>query len=350
MSAIALRGVVKSFGATPVLRGVDLDVAEGEVVVLLGPSGCGKTTLLRLVAGLDTVDGGSIEVGRAVFSGAGVHVEPEKRRVGFEFQNGALFPHLDTTRNVGFGLERSQRRGGERVDEMLALVGMTDLAARMPDELSGGQQQRVALARALAPRPDVVLMDEPFSNLDAVLRLRLRHEVRDVIEAAGVTTVFVTHDREEAFTLADRVAVMRDGVIVQVDRPEAVYEQPRDRWVAEFVGDADFAAGTFDGASSVDTIFGRLGVASSRPIESGTVDVLVRPEHLVVGSDGGGGVAAEVVALEFSGVTSLITIRMADGATLRSRCLGAAAVEAGERVTISRRDVPAVIFVVSPDP
>lgn len=369
MTALAVRGVTKSFGSTSVLRGVDLDVGDGEVVALLGSSGCGKTTLLRLIAGLETLDAGTIEVGGQIFSGDGVHVEADRRRIGLVFQNGSLFPHLDATRNVGFGLARSQRRGGARIDEMLALVGMSDLAARRPAELSGGQQQRVALARALAPAPDVVLMDEPFSNLDAVLRLRLRHEVREVIAAAEVTTVFVTHDREEAFAIADRVAVMHDGVVVQVDTAEKLYERPCDRWVATFVGDADFVTGTVDGAT-IRTIFGRLDLAGADVSSAvgggdevgvdgrGEVDVLVRPEHLMVrrndpdsGTDadadadaGGGAVVGTVVAVEFSGATSLLTVRLGDGTCLRSRGLGIAPCSIGGQVTVTRRRLPAVAF------
>ena len=338
-----VHGVTKAFGATPVLHGVDLDVAEGEIVVLLGPSGCGKTTLLRLIAGLETVDGGSITVGGATFSDTRTHVEPDKRRVGLVFQNGALFPHLSAGRNVGFGLERPQRRGGERIDEMLSLVGMADLAERMPDALSGGQQQRVALARALAPRPDVVLMDEPFSNLDAVLRMRLRHEVRDVITTAEVTTVFVTHDREEAFSIGDRVAVMRDGLICQVDRPEVIYERPVDRWVAEFVGEADFVAGIWDG-SMVETAFGPLPVADPIGVEHGPVEVLVRPEHLALGEPGTDDVAGTVVDREFSGPTSLVTVHLVSGERVRCRGLGAVTVAVGDPVHVSRRPGAAVTF------
>ena len=211
---VDVRGVHKSFGTTAVLRDVDLDVPSGSVVALLGPSGCGKTTLLRIIAGLEAPDAGEVRVGGRLLTGPATSVPPEHRRVGMVFQDWGLFPHLTVAQNVGYGLPRGERRGA-RVDEALELVGLVGLGHRSPTTLSGGQQQRVALARALAPRPSVLLLDEPFSNLDAALRVQVRGEVHRLLRELGVTTVFVTHDQEEAFVLGDEVAVMSEGRVVQ---------------------------------------------------------------------------------------------------------------------------------------
>jgi len=236
-AAVSVAGVDVSFGGPAVLDGFSLDLEPGSITALLGPSGCGKTTALRVVAGLERPSAGSVVVAGEVVCSPTVFVPPERRRVGLVFQNGALFPHLDVAGNVGYGLARGERRTGARIDEMLALVGLEGLADRTPDSLSGGQAQRVALARALAPSPDVLLLDEPFANLDAVLRARLRGEVAGIVRAAGVTALIVTHDRDEAFAMADHLAVMRDGRVVQAGVPAALYRDPADPWVASFVGD-----------------------------------------------------------------------------------------------------------------
>jgi iron(III) transport system ATP-binding protein len=214
-------GIERTFGAEEVLRGIDLVAASGEVVALLGESGSGKTTLLRCIAGLDRPDAGTVEVGRRCVVGPGLDVPTERRGIGMVFQDGALFPHLDVGTNVGYGLPRGERRG-PRVGEMLELVGLAGAERRMPDTLSGGQRQRVALARALAPRPGLLLLDEPFSNLDASLRARLRAEVRSLLVDLGITSLFVTHDQEEAFLLGDSLAVIRDGRIAQQASPRDV--------------------------------------------------------------------------------------------------------------------------------
>ncbi|MEZ5341122.1 MAG: ABC transporter ATP-binding protein [Acidimicrobiales bacterium] len=213
------------------LRDVSLSASKGEVLVLLGPSGCGKTTLLRLIAGLDRPDGGRIAIGGSTVAGDGAWVPPEKRQVGMVFQDWALFPHLTVGQNVAFGL-KGQADSNDRVAEMLGLVGLAPLADRLPSTLSGGQQQRVALARSLAPSPRVLLLDEPFSNLDAGLRTQLRGELRSLLRSLGITAVFVTHDREEALELGDRPAVFRDGAIAQVGDPVTVYAAPVSPWVA----------------------------------------------------------------------------------------------------------------------
>src|SRR5918997_4275976 len=269
---LRLRGLHKAYGPVRAVDGVDLEVPAGGICALLGPSGCGKTTTLRLIAGLERPDAGEIVVGRRVVSGGGRFVPAEERRIGMVFQDYALFPHMDVAGNVGYGLGRKPDPG--RVREALALVGLAGSEKRPVHELSGGQQQRVALARALAPTPDLVLLDEPFSNLDASLRERLRGEVREILRRSGVPALFVTHDQEEALSLADRVAVMREGELAQTGTPEEVYGQPSDRWVADFLGEADvLPAAATDGY--VECELGRLRLD---PGFRGNADVVIRPE------------------------------------------------------------------------
>ena len=258
----------------------ELCVERGEFVALLGPSGCGKTTLLRLVAGFERPDAGEIAIEDRPVFGPGVFVPAHARGIGMVFQEYALFPHLSVEQNVGFGVRRGERR--ERVPELLRLVGLTQYAHRFPHELSGGQQQRVALARALAPRPSVVLLDEPWSNIDPLLRASMRAELADILRGIDVTVLFVTHDREEAFSLADRIALMRDGTVVQTGSPEELYLQPADRWAAEFVGAANFVPGTIDGGL-IDTLIGRFPVANLNG--SANVEALIRPEQLELSLD-----------------------------------------------------------------
>ena len=272
--------VSKRFGAVRAVEDASVDVSPGSILALLGPSGCGKTTTLRLIAGLETPDAGSIEIGGVVVHGPNGSIAPERRRVGVVFQEFALFPHLDVRRNVGFGLSRRARRDG-RIDQVLRLVGLDRLGYRMPDELSGGQQQRVALARALAPDPQLTLLDEPFSNLDAALRVPLREQLRDVLRRAGATAVIVTHDQEEALSLADVVGVMMEGRLVQIATPEEIYRRPATRAVAEFIGDRNFVTAQGIGRAVVS----ELGMVTIPDPMVGTVDLLVRPEALRVTRD-----------------------------------------------------------------
>jgi len=277
--SLQVSGVGKSFdGSARVLDAVDLVAAPGETVVLLGPSGCGKTTLLRIIAGLEFADSGQILLGGTCLSGPGVMVAPEQRHIGMVFQDWALFPHLSVARNVGFGLPRGERKESSRIDEALELVGLRGFGERSPSTLSGGQQQRVALARAIAPRPGVLLLDEPFSNLDASLRVQVRTEIHELLLRLGMTTVFVTHDQDEAFVLGDQVAVLRDGQVLQAGPPAELYQRPATRWLAGFVGDANFVPGVAHG-SSVQTPFGELQLQVPT---HGEVDVLIRPEDLAI--------------------------------------------------------------------
>ena len=277
-SGLRLENLEKRFGDVDAVNGVSLEVAAGTLLALLGPSGCGKTTTLRLVAGFERLDGGVIEIGGHRVAGPGLHLPPEKRRIGMVFQEYALFPHMSVADNVRFGLHHYARDANRRVGDVLALVGLEGLGARMPHDLSGGQQQRVALARALAPEPDLVLLDEPFSNLDAGLRVRVRAEVRAILKAAGATAVFVTHDQEEALSLVDSIAVMLHGKVEQVAGPQQLYHQPATRAVAEFVGDANFLPGEARGYH----VTCELGELYLQTAQDGPVDVLIRPENVQV--------------------------------------------------------------------
>ncbi|WP_443029217.1 ABC transporter ATP-binding protein [Spirulina sp. CS-785/01] len=245
MTILSLEGVTKTFTKTalPVVNQISLQLQQGNILALLGPSGCGKTTLLRLIAGFEQPNLGEIVLNDFVVSSASVDIPPEKRGVGMVFQDYALFPHLTVEQNLGFGLQQGgklTRSGKQRVKEVLNLVGLEGLGDRYPYQLSGGQQQRVALARALAPRPALVLLDEPLSNLDVQVRIRLRQELRKILKAAGTSAIFVTHDQEEAMSIADEVAVMNQGVLEQLGTPEQVYLDPASRFVAEFVTQANF--------------------------------------------------------------------------------------------------------------
>jgi iron(III) transport system ATP-binding protein len=279
MTDLTAHGLHKSFGSHPVLVGLDLTVPGGSLTAILGPSGSGKTTLLRVLAGFEPPDAGTVCLGYRVVDGPGQHVPPERRRIGYVPQEGSLFPHLTVAANVGFGLPAGQRRG-PRVAELLESVGLAGLGKRYPHQLSGGQQQRIALARALAIRPAVVLLDEPFASLDAHLRASVRADVQQVFRAAGTTAVLVTHDQEEALSIADRVAVLRDGRIAQCAAPEELYARPADPRMARFIGDANLVDGVLrDGV--VDTVFGLLPLEPrSLPAAPGPVTVLVRPEQL----------------------------------------------------------------------
>ena len=307
--AIRARDVEKRFGDTAALRGFHLDVHPGHILTLLGPSGSGKTTALRLIAGFDRADRGRIEIDGKVVCDREVFVPPEKRRVGMVFQDYALFPHLTVARNVGYGVRNGSRR--RRVAETLELVGLAGKEDRMPHELSGGEQQRVAIARALAPKPEVILLDEPFSNLDASLRSRVRTEIASILREAGTTAVFVTHDQEEALSMSDFVAVMRDGRVVQAARPADLYQNPADAWVAEFLGDADFV----DGVASRGTVSTPVGSFPTRL--EGPVRVMIRPEAVSLRPDAAGN--AVVRDRQSFGHDQLVTVGLANGTTLRAR-------------------------------
>ncbi|MDQ3719609.1 MAG: ABC transporter ATP-binding protein [Actinomycetota bacterium] len=316
------------FGPVHALRDASLEVQRGEWVALLGPSGCGKTTLLRSLAGFERPDAGRVEIDGREMAGPAAWVAPEHRRVGTVFQDYALFPHLDVAGNVGFGLPRRERSA--RADELLALVGLGGLGGRYPDELSGGQRQRVALARALAPRPEVVLLDEPWNAIDPLARAAMRNEVARILRDADVTALIVTHDREEAFTLADRIAVMRDGEVVQTGRAEELYFAPADRWAAEFIGPANIVSGEVARA--------RLALRLDRD----ACEVLVRPELIELQPDETA--PDEVVERTFLGHDVLYRVRLADGTTLISQRPSSERVPVGARVRLRMHDGPVPVL------
>jgi iron(III) transport system ATP-binding protein len=330
-AALRLRGLRKSYGDVVAVDGLDLEVEAGTTCALLGPSGCGKTTTLRLIAGLENPDAGTVEIGGETVSEPRRSLPPERRRIGMVFQDYALFPHLDVAGNVGYGLGRRPDR--QRVEAMLSTVGLEGLGARHPHELSGGQQQRVALARALIAEPRAVLLDEPFSNLDAGLREMVRREAREILEAQGVTSVFVTHDQEEALSVADLVAVVNEGRVEQVGTPEEVYSRPATRWVAAFLGEIEVLPGIAENGS----VSCELGALPNRTGLRGEVDVLIRPESLAVGTvepPDRRSLDATVVARNFYGHDQLLELRLPSGRTVRARRLGFPAWHPGDHVRI----------------
>jgi len=330
-AAIACEGVSKRFGEVVAVDRLGLHAEAGRITALVGPSGCGKTTMLRLIAGFERPDAGTIALGGRVLAGDGSLVPPERRRIGLVFQDYALFPHRDVAGNVAYAIPGAEQG---RVEDLLELVGLGGVARRHPHELSGGQQQRVALARALAPEPAAILLDEPFSNLDATLRDRMRREVRRILTEARATAIFVTHDQEEALSIADTVAVMREGRIVQAGAPEEVYERPASRWVAEFLGDAEVLSGTARGRE-VDCPLGTLPLD---PGFEGPADVILRPEAIAVSSGpaprDAAASRATVVDRDFYGHDQLLHLSLDSGLIVRSRQPGFPAWHPGDHLRV----------------
>ena len=338
MTSSAARGVTvedleHSYGDDPVLHGVSLDVSSGESIALLGPSGCGKTTLLRLIAGLERPSSGSISIGKDFVAGE-TWVPPDRRKVGMVFQDWALFPHLSVAKNVAYGIAKSTSKDAE-VSSALEMMDLSGLEDRMPATLSGGQQQRVALARALAPRPGVLLLDEPFSNLDTSLRTEVRTEVRELLAELGITSIFVTHDQDEAFIVGDRVAVMREGKIVQTDSPQGLYHHPVDQWTAEFVGTVSLLKG--DAASGFASC--SLGSVAIDPKLNGSVDVMIRPEQLSIAAGGD----AEVQAVEYYGHDSMVFVALGND-QVRVRCGPSIIFNRGDNVQVQFTSDQALAF------
>ncbi len=337
MTYLEASGISKRFGDAVAVAGVSLEVEEGETLALLGPSGCGKTTLLRILAGLERPDAGTVTVDGETLTGPAAFVPAERRRIGMVFQDWALFPHMTVGGNVAFGLTRAEIAAG-RVAESLAMVGLADAADRYPEDLSGGQAQRVALARALAPRPRVLLFDEPFSNLDTELRVQVRADVAGLMREVGMTSIFVTHDQEEAFVVGRRVAVMREGRIVQAGTPSEVYEYPTSPWVATFVGAANVLPATAaEGVAT--TLVGPVPLAGR--IE-GDCQVVIRPEHLVVGNGEDGAVAS----VEFYGHDTSYEV-IVDGARILVRGIAAPRFQPGDRVSVTYAGPRVVAFAAA---
>ncbi|MFE9771324.1 ABC transporter ATP-binding protein [Streptomyces sp. NPDC005931] len=337
MNELRVEGLTKSYAAgAPILRGLELTVPAGALAAVLGPSGCGKTTMLRIVAGFLRADGGTIRLGDRLLEGPGAHVPPERRRVGIVPQEGALFPHLSVARNVAFGLtgaDRAERR--RTTEEMLELVGLAGYGDRMPHELSGGQQQRIALARALAPRPDLVLLDEPFNALDSALRAGVRADVRAALRATGATAVLVTHDQQEALSTADLVAVVRDGRVAQCATPQDLYRRPADPWIAGFVGDAVLLPATVGTDGTAHTPLGTVPLTTP-PDGLGTGTVLLRPEQLVLtAADAEETTRGTVTDIAYYGHDAMITVTVETHATpITIRVAGPLPVGPGERTGI----------------
>lgn len=334
--ALAVTGLTRTFGGTPVVSDLSFDANQGELVAILGPSGCGKTTTLRLIAGLDVQDAGEVWIAGESVSSDHRFVPAERRHVGMVFQDFALFPHMSVARNVQYGLGHSRRDGNAaRVDEVLDLVGLTQMKERAPSELSGGQQQRVALARALAPRPDIVMLDEPFSNLDLKLRVAVRREVRAILAESGTTSVLVTHDQEEALSLADRIVVMNKGRLEQAGTPEELYHRPASRFVAEFIGDAQFLPATARDRRA-ETPVGEVPLVDEA---HGSVEVLVRPEHVRLERVRAetSGRHGRVLSREYFGHDQLLTVGLDHGHKVTARLGAYSGIRPGDDVWVSIR-------------
>ena len=322
MSTLVVEGVAKSYGITPVLSDVSLVVPTGAFAAVLGPSGSGKTTLLRLLAGFDRPSRGRITLGGETLDDCETSVPAHQRRIGYVPQDGLLFPHLTVAENVGFGLPRSSRRGSA-VTDLLDLIGLRELAERRPHELSGGQQQRVAVARALAPKPRLLLLDEPFAALDASLRDSLRAEIKQLLATLGTTVVLVTHDQEEALSLADVVAILHDGHILQNADPRTIYEAPETLAVAHFLGAPNLIPAHISGGTAI-TALGDLAIESPSALDNGEAVVLIRPEQIHLTPARPGERAARVTTVTYFGhdATSRVVVDTPSGAlelTARTR-------------------------------
>ncbi|MDX1664032.1 MAG: ABC transporter ATP-binding protein [Candidatus Promineifilaceae bacterium] len=344
---IRCRHLVKAFAAGPAGRvvavdDVSFDVPSGEILALLGPSGCGKTTTLRLVAGFERLDAGTIALGDETVAAPGRHLPPERRQIGMVFQDYAIFPHLSVGENVAFGLGGGRRERAKRQEALLDFVGLTGLAERMPHELSGGQQQRVALARALAPGPRALLLDEPFSNLDTALRAEVRAEVRALLRQTGTTTLFVTHDQQEALFLGDRVAVMQAGRVEQVGTPEEIFLRPKTRFVAAFLGQTDFVEGTV-AQQGLETALGTLPLETGLPIAS-RVEVALRPDAVALARSAAGQSNARVISRQFLGIAYLYRLGLNDGSIVHSWQPHSVELGEGEavRATLAAGHVPPI--------
>jgi len=342
VSDLVVSGVSVTHGSTLAIDDVSLSIRSGELVAVLGPSGCGKTTLLLAIAGLLPVRSGTIAIGDREISRAGRTVAPEKRGIGWVPQEASLFPHLSVGENIGFAVPRrsAARARAARIAELAELVGLGDLTGRAPNQLSGGQAQRVALARALAPRPDLLLLDEPFAALDTQLRAGLRREVAELLRSQGTTSLLVTHDQEEALTLADRVAVLHDGRLAQFGTPEEIYQHPATDWVASFVGDVVELTGRWRGGRVVCALGAvEASAVGFTPADGDAVRLMLRPEWIVPRPDllaqAAAGADARVAAISYAGHDAMITADLVDGPSVQLRMAAVELPEVGDDVRLA---------------
>ena len=330
------QSISKNYGSLKAVNNVSFQLYRKEFLAILGPSGCGKSTILRMIAGLETLDHGKVLLQNLVVSEKGKLVVPEQRGVGMVFQDISLFPHLNVSENIAFGLKGSKKEKRQRVREMLDLVSLTDCANKMPHMLSGGQQQRVAVARSLAPSPELILLDEPFSNLDYQLRVQLRQDIRDILRRKEVSVILVTHDQSEAFTFADRMVIMKQGIIVQEGTPTGIYHAPIDSWVATFVGDANFLP--YDAASIYLDSYSQkhdvTGFADDSTIQKNSQQLMVRPEDILVKSARNKKDHGIIQHIDFSGDQQVLKIQLLKGNQIIARVTSRENWQRDQHVTI----------------
>lgn len=343
MNRLQVNQIDVSYGKTEVVKQVSFNLADGQIGCLLGPSGCGKTTVLLTIAGFQRPSDGQIKIHDAVVNDDNHFVAPEKRNVGMVFQDYALFPNLSVADNIRFGIQSLGKAEQQlRVEELLALVGLTSLAKVYPHQLSGGQQQRVALARAMAPRPSVLLLDEPFSNLDVELREQLATEIRQILKKENVTAILVTHDQNEAFAMADDICVMHQGQIQQQDSPVNLYRYPANKFVAGFIGEGVLIDGTLTDANKIET---ELGDMPAELTSAKTLDVLIRPDHILINERAD--IKADVISRTFRGSSYLYELKLASGTTVLSQLPSDQYYEIGACVGVLWKPVNSKVFVRS---
>ncbi len=317
MSKISIKNAIKKYGDNTVISDLNVEIKDGELFTLLGASGCGKTTLLRMIAGFNSIEGGDFYFNETRIN----DMEPSKRNIGMVFQNYAIFPHLTVRENIAFGLKNrkyDKKKIQEETDKIMKAMQIESYGDRMPEKLSGGQQQRVALARALVIKPDVLLMDEPLSNLDAKLRVEMRQVIRDIQREVGITTVYVTHDQEEAMAISDTIAVMKDGVIQHLGSPRDIYQRPKNTFVASFIGHSNFLeADLVDGEVKL-TDYYSIKLDLPRQVENGSVIASVRPEEFIIGTTEEPGIRGVVKNSMYLGLNTYYTIVLEDGTTVET--------------------------------